>query len=492
MKYVVILILFTVSLFSQQHPPKREFRGVWLATVVNIDWPVSSSVSSGEKILELVKIFDKLDSAGINAVFFQVRTECDALYNSSIEPWSYWLTGEQGSTPNPYFDPLAFAISEAHNRGMELHAWLNPYRAVRKIGDYKISPNHISITHPDWILNFDDYKMLNPGIPEVKKYIVNVVMDIVNKYDVDGIHFDDYFYPYTPHISNEDSDTFKKYGAGFSNIDDWRRYNINSLMKMVYQNIKSGKPEIKFGISPFGIVENRYAGTKGFESYHRIYCDPVNWLDEKIVDYITPQVYWPVDSKNAGYGKLVKWWSKITYPAQLYIGQFSSKFSATDYKNFKTETLEQLKLNRNTTNVSGEVFFSAKSIFLNYGGLFDSLKNNYYKFPALIPVVTEIDSIPPFPPFNMQIIDSNDTKIITWENPSPAEDGDIPSYYIVYGFNANEIPDTGNPAKILKILRKKIENQYIIDKKKEISSVVITSLDRMRNESRDNPFIVIK
>ncbi|HVO72737.1 MAG TPA: family 10 glycosylhydrolase, partial [Ignavibacteriaceae bacterium] len=267
----LFLIIFSSLISSQAVYPKRELRGTWIATVANVDWPSSPYLSSGEKIKELVEIFEKLSQAGINTVFFQVRTECDALYKSGFEPWSYWLTGEQGREPDPFFDPLEFAIDEAHRRGMELHAWLNPYRVVKTVGEYEISKTHISMTHPEWILSFrsagGSYKMLDPGIPAVRDYITAIVSDIAGRYKVDGIQFDDYFYPYTPKISNEDSLSFIHYGSGFYNIEEWRRNNINLLVAQVYDKINSINPRIKFGISPFGILENKYAGTNGFESY---------------------------------------------------------------------------------------------------------------------------------------------------------------------------------------------------------------------------------
>jgi uncharacterized lipoprotein YddW (UPF0748 family) len=245
MKKTVLILLLLVSfqIIAQIIPPKREFRGAWVATVANIDWPKNRpNATSGEQISDLITILKKLKESGINAVMFQVRTECDALYNSKFEPWSYWLTNQQGKAPEPFFDPLEYAIDEAHKLGMELHAWFNPYRAVKNVGDYDPAENHVSVTHPDWILNFGNYKMLDPGLPEVKEFVLNVMKDVLHNYDIDGIHFDDYFYPYSPKVSSEDAETYEKYGSQFDNIDDWRRDNINSLMAMIYEEIKKEKP----------------------------------------------------------------------------------------------------------------------------------------------------------------------------------------------------------------------------------------------------------
>ncbi|NLT52349.1 MAG: family 10 glycosylhydrolase [Ignavibacteria bacterium] len=483
------LFLFTFSINAQDNYPKREMRGTWLATVVNIDWPSSSKLSSTDQILELINIFDKLDSAGINTVFFQVRTECDALYNSNYEPWSYWLTGKQGKNPDPYFDPLETAIALAHYRGMELHAWLNPYRAVRKSGEYALSGNHISKTHPDWILSFGDLKMLNPGIPGVTGYINDIIKDIIEKYDVDGIHFDDYFYPYSPQIQNQDAVVFKQYGKNFTNIDDWRRNNINSMISKVSKTIKSHNPAIKFGVSPFGIVENKYAGTKGFESYNQIYCDPLNWIENNTVDFLTPQVYWEFGNKNAPYDKLTKWWAEVTSTVNLFIGQFSSKYSAKDYKNYKKEIPDQILFNRKIENVEGQVLFSAKSIFMNYGGLFDNLRNNLFKYPALIPVSKNAASIPPpLPPVNLRIESTNNNFNICWDNPEISSSLEIPAYYVIYGFRKNEIPSVNNPENILGIVKRMNKNCFAI-KNLGIKTFIITSLDRYQKESSADAII---
>ncbi|MEJ5305914.1 MAG: family 10 glycosylhydrolase [Ignavibacteria bacterium] len=491
---LLIIILFK-STIAQNIYPKREFRGAWVATVANIDWPGSRNATSGQKISELVQIFDKLKEANINAVFFQVRTECDALYKSNFEPWSYWLTNEQGKEPEPYFDPLEFAISEAHSRGMELHAWFNPYRAVKDTGDYQIFYKHISQTNPDWILSFGNYKMLDPGNPAVQNYILNVIADVLTRYDVDGIHFDDYFYPYSPKVSNEDSITFSKFNRGFTNIDDWRRDNINSLMKRIYELIKSYKPYVKFGISPFGIVENKYAGTDGFNSYSIIYCDPLSWIKGKYIDYIIPQLYWEMDHPKAPYRKLLPWWASVVEDRHLYIGHFSSRFQAKNYLEKGFEIGEQIKMNRNNKNVLGSVFFSAKSIYQNQGGLLDSLKNKIYKYPALLPTMNWIDSIPPNKIRNLSFQKMSDKIILEWNEPEINSQGEKAYGYVVYRFvNKNEA-DLENPENILSILIPQKEKfvDKIDDKLQGEITYIITALDRHQNESEGESIrIVIK
>ncbi len=483
----VLVLLTTISdnIFPQYVYPKRELRGVWIATVANIDWPTNRNESSQKQMDELIAILDKLKAAGINTIFFQVRTECDALYKSNYEPWSYWLTGEQGKAPSPFFDPLAFIISEAHKRGMELHAWFNPYRAVKTVGEYKIANNHISITHPEWILDFKTYKMLNPGIPAVSDYIAKIIADVVRRYDVDGIHFDDYFYPYTPKITNEDIKTFKKYKGKFKDIDDWRRNNINHMVAEVYDTIQTINPRIKFGISPFGIVENKFAYTHGFESFKTIYCDPVNWLENKTVDYITPQLYWEIGNKAADYGSLLPWWSTVVNKRQIYVGIFSTKFAESAYKGSPNELEQQIRLSRQIINTYGTVFFSSKSITDNYSHFADSLKI-YYKYPALIPTMPWKDSTPPLTPKNLNAkVGSNYIKL-EWQKPDKASDGDTACKYVIYKFDNPQQVNLEDAWHILKV-QNADETSFTDSTMKNGNNdvtYVVTALDRMNNESK--------
>ncbi len=490
-KYLPVFFIFAILIsqvvIAQNKNPKREFRGAWLATVANIDWPTSKTATSGSQISELVAIFDSLKAAGINVVLFQVRTECDALYDSKYEPWSYWLTGHQGKAPDPYYDPLAFAVAEAHARGMQLQAWLNPYRAVKQVGEYDVSPTHVSNLHPNWILDFSKYKMLNPGIPDVTNYIARIVGDIVRRYDVDGIHFDDYFYPYTPKISNQDSLTFKEYGGAFTNVDDWRRNNINKMVEAVYDTINSINPRVEFGISPFGIVENKYTGTNGFESYKILYCDPLTWLKDKTVDYITPQLYWEIGHKAAPYEKLLPWWSTILDGRQLYVGVFSSKMAAKNYKGPKDELEQQIKMNRNTSNVDGTVFFSAKSIVYNYSGLADTLKNRVFKYPALVPTMSWKDNVLPNSPKMFVAEDDSNFINLTWELPEVAKDGEIASGFVLYKFINGQKVDINQSKNIMIVLNGNILSykDYNVEKGSNYT-YVISALDRIQNESINN------
>ncbi len=484
MKRALIFLLVIISLqtFGQKYP-KREMRATWLATVRNIDWPVSNTQSSGEQIAHLVQIFDSLEACNINAVFFQVRTECDALYESAYEPWSWYVSGKQGKAPEPYYDPLQFAIDEAHKRGIELHAWLNPYRAVVETGYFEPAPNHVLVTHPEWLMQFGKLQILDPGQPQVREYVLNVVSDLINRYDIDGIHFDDYFYPYKK-ITNEDSVSYARYSRGFTDIDDWRRDNINMLMSDIYEVIKSVKPHIKYGISPFGIVENHYADTDGFESYNVLYCDPLYWIENKVLDYMNPQLYWKMDHKAAPYSKLLPWWAKVTKNMHLYAGQYATYFMNDRNEDMEGELGAQLRLNRKTDNVHGVVYFSAKAIFNNWKGMADSLKNDWFKYPALPQVMEWKDKIAPNTPDSCKIVSDSTGSFVEWKQPLPAEDGQTPKYYIVYKFEKDSDMDISNPANIEAFVRNGKLSYKIEDEDKDKFAYMVTSLDRLHNESK--------
>jgi uncharacterized lipoprotein YddW (UPF0748 family) len=271
---ITLIIIFNATiLLSQSITPKRDFRGAWVATVTNLDWPSSRNLTTAAQQEELISLFNELERININAVIFQIRTECDALYDSPYEPWSYWLTGAQGKAPNPYYDPLEFAIEEAHKRGLELHAWFNPYRAEKKINAYTTSIDHVTTLHPEWTITIGDFKFLNPGLPEVRNYVTTIVADVATRYDIDGVHFDDYFYPYPPNqITTQDQQTFSEFPRGFTNIGDWRRDNVNELLRIISDTLKTIKPHVKFGMSPFGIYRpENPPGISGLDAYTALF-----------------------------------------------------------------------------------------------------------------------------------------------------------------------------------------------------------------------------
>jgi uncharacterized lipoprotein YddW (UPF0748 family) len=435
---------------AQSTPPKREFRGAWIATVANLDWPSSPNRTETEQRSELIRILDELHEAGINAVFFQIRNENDALYRSEIEPWSYWLTGQQGKAPADFYDPLELAIDEAHKRGMELHAWFNPYRSVRSAGSYPLDSMHVSIRHPDWILTFGKFKILDPGLPVVRDYITSVILDVVRRYDIDGVHFDDFFYPYPPnHISNQDMATFQAYNRGFTNIGDWRRDNVNLFVKMVNDSIKAARPYVKFGISPFGIWKNgEPPGIVGLDAYNVIYADPLAWLGKEIVDYVAPQLYWTFGG-GQDFGKLQPWWASQTLSNRhLYIGQAAHRISVWPVG----EIQNQLNLNRSNPDVQGSIFFRALFFRENPRGFADFLSDDFYRYPALPLVMPWKDNVVPNNPRNLRYerIAGTGTAGLHWEVPEIAADGDSANRYVIYRFETAAIQgsDLDDPGKI--------------------------------------------
>lgn len=425
-------------------PPKFEFRGAWIATVINLDWPSTPGLPAEVQKVQLIRILDQLQETGINAVMFQIRCESDAFYESSYDPWSYWLTGQQGAPPQPYYDPLEFAIEEAHKRGIELHAWFNPYRAEREVGNYVTDARHVTRAHPDWILNFGGsggINVVNPGLREVRQYVTNVVMDVVTRYDVDGVHFDDYFYPYPPNqISNEDIATFNADPRGFTNIGDWRRDNVNLMVKMVHDSIQAVKPYVKFGISPFGIWRNGVPpGIVGLDAYNVIYADALAWLNQQTVDYITPQLYWPFGG-GQDYGRLVSWWAGQAIGRHFYPGQ--AVWRITSWPD--DEMRRQMNLNRlNYPLVYGSVFFRAQNLDENPKGFTTLLQEDFYRYPALPPGMDWKEQTPPNGPANLrhELVAEVSTHALAWDVPDAASDGEVPRWYAVYRFTTPRITD---------------------------------------------------
>jgi len=483
-KYLIfiIVIVWCNSLFSQTSLPKYEFRGGWIATVINLDWPSSPNASTQDQKEELLYQLDEMKRTGINAVIFQIRSECDAMYDSNYDPWSYYLTGAQGVPPSPYWDPLEFAVEEAHKRGMELHAWFNPYRAVKTVGSYPIHSTHVSSQNPSWVIRIGDIKFLDPGLPMVRDYVTNVIMDVVNRYDIDGVHFDDYFYPYPPEaITNEDATTFAQYPRGFSYIHDWRRDNVNIFVQQLQDTINQIKPYIKWGISPFGIWQNGVpSGITGLSAYHTIYCDALAWLTNQTVDYIAPQCYWAINDAGQWYDVLVPWWANQLNSRHLYVGQIINSSYTND------ELPNQIQINRQTTNVHGNIIFRSKILVNNSKSFKDSLINNYFRYPAITPVMNWKDSILPNEPRNLRYVNLPDSSIaaLQWEVPSIASDGDSASRYVVYKFDYNPTypNDFSDPANILSV-----EGLRFSSPQEPTGTgpyyYAVTSLDRNSNES---------
>jgi len=384
--------------------PQREFRGAWLVTlaVSNVDWPSKPGLSSARQKAELTSLLDRAVELKLNIVLFQIRPMSDALYSSPIEPWSEFLTGKMGQAQKPPYDPLAFAVAEAHRRGLELHAWMNPFRARHTLSKSPIAPNHISRTHPEWVRKYGDQLWLDPGEPAARDYVLSVVMDVVRRYDVDGVAFDDYFYPYPIKdaadrvVAFPDDTSWRKYGvrSGMTR-DDWRRAGVNYFVQRVYQTIKAAKPWVKFGVSPFGIWRpGNPPQIRGLDAYASLYADARLWLASGWLDYLSPQLYWPVDSPQQSFPALLNWWSaqnakgRGLWPA-LDATAVGGKFSAN-------EIMRQIQATRRQPGANGEIFYHLRNLSQN-PALLQTLRAEYTQ-PALVPASPWLASAPPARP----------------------------------------------------------------------------------------------
>ena len=373
---------------------KPEFRGVWVATVENIDWPSRGNYNSDSQKVEFIRLLDMHQRNGMNAMIVQIRPVTDAFYPSQYEPWSEYLTGKQGQPPMPYYDPLEFMITETHKRGMEFHAWMNPYRAVFNINRSSVAATHITKIHPEWFLNYGDKKYFDPGIKEAQQYVANVVQDVVSRYAVDAIHFDDYFYPYK--IAGKefpDYGSYNKYGNGMSK-DNWRRSNTDSIISMLSAVIKRENPKCQFGISPFGVWRNidkdtvNGSRTNGAQTnYDDLYADILLWLQKGWIDYVAPQLYWEFGHKVAPYEVLLDWWSKHTYGKNCYIGLGIYRAGSNTAWKDVAQIPRMIDALRTTPNIQGMIFFSSKTFDKNPNGWNDTLRLNYFKEPATTPVM---------------------------------------------------------------------------------------------------------
>jgi uncharacterized lipoprotein YddW (UPF0748 family) len=390
---IFILLFFFSEVNSQEktHYPKNEFRAVWIATVVNIDWPKFSLDSVAKQKSDFIEILDTYKKLNYNAVIVQIRSVGDAFYPSELAPWSRFVTGREGMAPQPNFDVLEWMVAQSHARGFDFHAWLNPYRATFDLSKEILSPNHDFFKHPDWMIKYGGKYYYNPALPEVQIHLTKVVAEVVQKYDIDAIHFDDYFYPYT--ISGEkfnDSESFQYYGNGLS-LADWRRSNVTNFVKTISKTIKNIKPWVQFGISPFGVWRNKSIDPRGSETtagqtnYDDLYADPLAWMEDKDIDYIMPQLYWSINHPKASYSKLLKWWSENSKNAAIYIGNSSYKIRTDSDKNWNNpmEIPNQIDLTRTFANVQGNGFFSAKCFMNKYQDVVQILKENQYKYPAI-------------------------------------------------------------------------------------------------------------
>ncbi|MGW0802293.1 family 10 glycosylhydrolase [Nonomuraea sp. NPDC002799] len=385
---------FAAACATDPATPKRQLRAMWISSVANIDWPSRTGLSVSAQQAEFRAWLDLAVAKRMNAVMVQVRPTADAFWPSPYEPWSQWLTGTQGG--NPGYDPLAFMVAEAHARNLEFHAWFNPYRVANHDDPSKLVATHPARQHPDWRFAYGGKLYYNPGLPVVRDFIEDAIMDAVSRYDVDGVHLDDYFYPYP--VSGQaipDSAAYAAHGGSFGNVADWRRDNVNQLVRELDQRIHTAKAHVSFGISPFGIWRNSGTDplgsrTTGLQSYDAIYADSRQWVKQGWVDYLAPQIYWHIGFSTAAYEVLTAWWSDVVRDSgvQLVVGQAAYRAGASGQEaawQDPAELSDHLTDNRKHPEVVGDVFFSAKDVKADRIGAFTRVLNAHYTKPALLP-----------------------------------------------------------------------------------------------------------
>ena len=481
-----VLLWGLTAVHAQTTSPKREFRGAWIQCVNGQfqGMPVPTLKAT------LVRQLNHLKQAGINAIIFQVRAECDALYASAYEPWSRFLTGVQGQAPSPMWDPLQFMVTECHKRGMELHAWINPYRAKTK-GTASLSPLHPYNKYPQLFVQYGGQLYFDPGYPESRKYICGIVRDIVNRYDVDAIHMDDYFYPYpVPGEEFPDQISFAAYGRGYSNKADWRRDNVNVLIKEIHETVRACKPWVKFGVSPFGIYRNRKSDpngslTNGLQNYDDLYADVLLWVNKGWVDYNIPQIYWEIGHPAADYSTLLDWWARNAAARPLYIGQDVNRtVSKADLKNpNRHQMAEKYRLQRMYPSVQGSCQWYAAAVEQNVGNYRTMLTKDIHKYPALLPTSPFMDDKAPGKVKKVKPMWTEDGYILFWTVPGAKTVLDEVTQYVIYRFEGKEPINLEDPSHIVAITRNTFYKLPYEDGRTKYRYVV-TALDRLHNESK--------
>jgi len=431
--------------YAQTTAPKREMRGVWISTHISLDWPVRTQTPDQQRSA-LTAILDHNKATGMNAAYFQVRSQSDAMYPSTLEPWSYYLTNSSGTAPSPAWDPLQFAIEESRKRGLEFHAWINPYRAVATLSNAgnnaMYGPTHVSRTHPEWLLTVGTVQILNPGLPAVREHVHAVVMDIVQRYDVDGIHFDDYFYPNGTPATLDDA-AYNADPRGFPNTPagraDWRRDNINLLISSVGESIAALKPWVKFGISPSGIYRSSTDPAVGsptsagaLQHYSAMFADSRKWLQMGWIDYLAPQVYWYIGQAGSDYQLLVPWWNENAFDRHMYIGLADYKMNTAGWTS-PAQIANQIAMNRSSSHIAGQIHFRHAFLQQNALGYRTDLKDNIYNKPAMLPAMLWKDSTVPAATGELSSsLNDNGSLTLTWSRAEGADEFDKARRYAIY------------------------------------------------------------
>ncbi|MGO1049572.1 glycoside hydrolase family 10 protein [Crossiella sp. CA198] len=473
--------------------PKRQLRGLWIASVSNINWPSRAGLPVAQQQDEYRRLLDRAKAMRFNAVFMQIRPASDAFYPSAREPWSQFLTGTQGQDPG--YDPLAFLIAEARARNLEFHGWFNPYRASIQPDPARLAPSHPARVHPDWVIRYGNQLVYNPGVPAVRTHVREVLADVLGRYDLDGVHFDDYFYPY-PIAGQEfpDEATYRQHGAGFPVKADWRRDNVNKLIREVGELIGASHPHVAFGVSPFGVWRDKRTDptgsetTAGVHNYDDLYADTRTWIRNAWIDYVAPQVYWSIGYPPAAYDKLIPWWAKEVEGTgvSLYIGQGAYKIGTANPAAWADpeEMPKHLAFNKNHPAVGGDIYYNINSVFANPLGIADRLRNDQQRYPALVPIRRTIPGTPPGAPIALRAtVNPGGGYQLTWQ-PSTAA-----AAYAVYRLPGHQsVTDcsTVDPATLLGTTRglSLLDASAPLDRR---FTYLVTALDRTHRESTPRP-----
>lgn len=488
--FLLLFALCQLGATAQTLPmPKREFRGAWIQ-MINGQF---QGMDRDRMQANLTGQLDALQRCGVNTVIFQVRGEADAFYNSPYEPWSRFLTGRQGTAPSPLWDPLDWMVKECHRRGMELHAWINPYRAKTK-GTSELSKKHPYVKNPERFFEYDGLLLFDPGMHENRKYICRIASDIVRRYDVDGLHIDDYFYPYpAAGLEIPDENTFRAHRNGFTDKSDWRRYNVNLFVEMLHDSIKAVKPWVKFGVSPFGIYHNLRPGTNipgsetaGLQNYDDLYADVLYWINQGWVDYVVPQLYWEIGHKTADYDRLVRWWARFAAGRPLVIGQDVERtVRAADLKDPALNQMpEKFRLQRTLPGIAGSCLWYSAAVVRNEGNYAEALARDYHRYPALQPEMPFIDSNAPGKPRKLKALWMPDGYYLFWTAPKGRKEMDKARSYVIYRFAEKEKINLDDPAHIVGITANTC-CKLPYAKGHEKYTYVVTALDRLQNESKE-------
>lgn len=444
LRLVVFAVIFLSSLYGIAQEDvwgfSREFRGVWVTTAYNLDWPSSNSLRVEEQKTEFINLLERIKEANMNAVIVQIRASADAFYQSKYEPWSYWLSGKQGEPTDPFYDPLEFMVEECHKRGIQFHAWFNLLRAVPHTKFFPVAKKHVTTTEPHWFYKSDNSLYFDPGIPEVREYLVKIIADVVHRYDIDGVHLDDYFYPQEIGKNKiRDAKTYKKYKNDFTSISDWRRDNVNQLVESLSDTIKEIKKWVWFGISPVAVWRHDKKDAKGsmtrsaITAYDDLYADSKLWVQNGWVDYIMPQLYAGTGAKEADILTMSDWWKEINKKCELWGGlaYYKTKSSSVSYWRDSLEIVNQIAILRNRT-FTGIGLYRAMDFMNSRVDVYNNLCTDAFSKPVFLPSLNLKDSIPPDEVVDLKIRSDSSKIILTWQEPLPASDGDKPSHYLVF------------------------------------------------------------